>query len=276
MRQLPTLFLLLTLLSSIAGCGRSEAPSPAQEIGPDGVLMVVGATVVTMDAQGTVIDDGAVAMRSGRIIAVGPRSELADAFPDARKISAAGGLVVPGLVNTHTHVPMTLFRGLADDLHLMEWLETRIFPAEAANVDEDFVRWGTRLACLEMIRGGTTTFVDMYYYEDAVAEETARCGLRAVVGETLVDFPAPDNKTWDEAIAYTERFLRKWKEHPLITPAVAPHAAYTVSGDHLREAHRLATEHDVPLLVHLAEHPSEVDRVERRAASASPTAPSPT
>ena len=131
---------------------------------------------------------------------------------------------------------MTLFRGLADDLPLMEWLEAYIFPAEADHVDEEFVRWGTRLACLEMLRGGITTFVDMYYFEDAIAEEAEACGMRAVVGETLIDFPAPDNKSWDEAIAYMESFLERWSGHELVTPAVAPHAPYTVSAEHLQQA----------------------------------------
>jgi len=178
--------------------------------------------------------------------------------------SAEGQIVLPGLINTHTHAPMTLFRGLADDLPLMEWLEEHIFPAEADNVDEEFVRWGTRLACLEMLRGGITTFVDMYYFEDAIAEEAEACGMRAVVGETLIDFPAPDNKSWDEAVAYMERFLERWRGHELVTPAVAPHAPYTVSAEHLQQAHELATRFDVPMLIHLAEDHSEVDQILER------------
>ena len=147
---------------------------------------------------------------------------------------------MPGLINTHTHVPMVLFRGIADDLVLMEWLQKYIFPAEAKNVDEQFVRWGARLGILEMIRGGTTTYVDMYYFEDAIADETASAGMRAVLGETLIDFPAPDNKTWDAGMAYMEKFAAKWKGHALITPAIAPHAPYTVSTDHLKQAHSLS------------------------------------
>ena len=128
-------------------------------------------------------------------------------------------------------------------------------------MDEEFVRWGTRLACLEMLRGGITTFVDMYYYEDAIAEEADRCGMRAVVGETLIDFPAPDNKTWEEAIAYTRAFVNRWREHPRVTPAVAPHALYTVSADHLVAAHDLAEELEVPLLIHLAEDRAEIEQL---------------
>ncbi len=241
--------------------GGPAEPEPASGDGDPQSLLVTAGWVVTMDAAGTVIEDGAVAIADGRIAAVGPATELAADYPEARLIDAAGKVVMPGLINAHTHVPMTLLRGIADDLELMTWLEEKIFPAEARWVDEEFVRWGTRLACLEMIRGGVTTFVDMYYFEDAIAEEAARCGLRAVVGETLIDFPAPDNATWDEAVAYTEAFLERWQDHPLITPAVAPHAAYTVSADHLRQAHRLATDYDAPFLIHVSENRAEIDRV---------------
>ena len=228
------------------------------------VWLVDGGMVVAMDRAGTMIPDGAVAVRGNRIEAVGPAAELAKRFPGARRLDASGRIVLPGLVNAHTHVPMTLFRGVADDLDLKGFLYRRIFPLEARFVDEEFVRWGTRLACLEMLRGGVTTFVDMYYFEDAVAEEAAACGMRAVVGETLIDFPAPDNKSWADALAYTERFVTKWRGHRLITPAVAPHATYTVSADHLREAHALAAKHDVPMLMHLAEARSEVELIREK------------
>ncbi len=224
-------------------------------------LVVTGGTVVTFDAQGRVIDGGAVAIEEGRIAAVGPAAEIEAAFPGARRIDAAGGLILPGLINAHTHAPMVLFRGLADDLDLMEWLEEVVFPAEAEHVDEELVRWGTRLACLEMLTGGITTFVDMYYFEDAIAEEAERCGMRAVVGETLIDFPAPDNRSWDEAIDYTRSFVERWRGHPRITPAVAPHSLYTVSTEHWTEAHQLAEELDVPVLTHLAEGQAEIDQV---------------
>jgi len=232
--------------------------------GQDDVWLVSGGTVLVMDAAGTVVEDGAVAVRGRRIEAVGPAVELVARFPAARRLDAAGCLVLPGLVNAHTHVPMSLFRGLADDLELMDWLEGHIFPAEARFVDEEFVRWGTRLACLELLRGGVTTFADMYYFEDAIAEEAARCGLRAVLGETLVDFPAPDHRSFAEALAATERFLQRWRGHPRITAAVAPHALYTVSPDHLRQADALATAYDAPLLIHLAEARSEIETIRSR------------
>ncbi|MEM8933428.1 MAG: amidohydrolase family protein, partial [Acidobacteriota bacterium] len=260
----------LVLAIGSIGCGSTPEPTrpgadPTPDAGlgadVDGPLLVTDGWVVTMDADATVIEQGAVAIDGERIVAIGSTVELVDRYPDARRLSADGGAILPGLINTHTHVPMTLFRGMADDLPLMRWLQEVIFPAEAEHVDEAMVRAGTKLACVEMIRGGTTTFVDMYYFEDAIAEETAACGLRAIVGETLIDFPAPDNETWDEAIAYTDAFVAKWKGHPLITPAIAPHAVYTVSAEHLAETHALATQHDVPLLIHLAEHPSEMANV---------------
>jgi 5-methylthioadenosine/S-adenosylhomocysteine deaminase len=227
-------------------------------------IIIRGATVVTMDGNSRVIENGAVAVKGERIIAVGATSEIAAKYAAARTINVAGKVVMPGLINTHTHVPMVLFRGIADDLVLMEWLQKYIFPAEAKNVDEQFVRWGTRLGCLEMIQGGTTTFVDMYYYEDAVADETARAGMRAVLGETVLDFPAPDNKTWDAAMAYAERFAAKWKGHSLITPAIAPHAPYTVSTDHLKQTHSFSQRLGVPLITHIAEDQAEVKTIQER------------
>ena len=155
-------------------------------------------------------------------------------MPRARWSTPRGKVVIPGLINGHTHVPMTLFRGLADDLDLQEWLTKYIFPAEAKNVTEDFVRVGTRLGLAEMIRGGTTTYCDMYYFEDAIADETSKAGMRGVLGETVIDFPVADNKTNAEAMAYVERFVKKWKGNALIVPAIAPHAPYTVSEEHLK------------------------------------------
>jgi 5-methylthioadenosine/S-adenosylhomocysteine deaminase len=259
MKALAALVLLVPLWIPLAGC---FAPSPGtgQVPDPDTLLMTAG-TVVTMNPAGSVIENGAVVIAGNRIRAIGTTEELAASHQGARRIDTPEGIILPGLVNTHGHVPMSLLRGISDDLPLTEWLQDVIFPAEAAFVDEEFVRWGTRLACLEMIRSGTTTFADMYYFEDAIAEETERCGLRAVLGETLIDFPAPDNETWADAVAYTRRFVERWKDHPLVTPAVAPHAPYTVSGEHLTEGHALAAALDVPLLIHLAEDRSEVETI---------------
>ncbi|HZI18742.1 MAG TPA: amidohydrolase [Pyrinomonadaceae bacterium] len=227
-------------------------------------LVVTGGTVVTMDAERRVFEGGSVAVRGGRIVAVGPAAEVARRFSARRVIDARGRAVVPGLVNGHTHVPMTLFRGLADDLELNEWLTKYIFPAEAKNVTEEFVRVGTRLGLAEMVRSGTTTYCDMYYFEDAIAEETARAGVRGVLGETVIDFPVPDNKTWPDAMRYVERYVSKWKNHPLITPAVAPHAPYTVSEEHLREVRAFADRTNTTVVIHVAETRKEVEDISQQ------------
>ncbi len=239
-------------------CATAQPPPSDSRTAVD--LIVRGGTVLTM--AGPNIADGAVAIREGAIVEVGPGAAIDARYRAAQRIDAPGSAVMPGLVNAHTHVPMTLFRGIADDRDLMDWLQNFIFPAEAKNVDEEFVRWGTRLAAAEMIRTGTTTFADMYYFEAALAEEARAAGLRGVLGETLIDFPAPDNKTWDEAIRYARSFAAKFKGDPLITPALAPHAPFTVSKEHLIEVRRLATELGVPILIHVAETKDEVRRIE--------------
>ncbi|HLM54714.1 MAG TPA: amidohydrolase [Pyrinomonadaceae bacterium] len=226
-------------------------------------LIVSGGTVVTMDEGRRVIEDGAVAVRAGRIVAVGRRAEIASRFSATEVVDAAGRAVIPGLVNGHTHIPMTLFRGIADDLDLNEWLTKYIFPAEAKNVTEEFVRVGTQLGLAEMIRSGTTTYCDMYYFEDAIADETARAGVRGLLGETVIDFPVPDNKSWAQALSYTDRFVSKWKGHALVTPAIAPHAPYTVSEAHLREVRSFSDRTGAPVVIHVAETRKEVEDVTR-------------
>ncbi len=210
-----------------------------------------------MDGSRTILDDGAVAVKGDTIVAVGPRAELEAKYSAAQTIDAKGKLVLPGFINGHTHVPMTLFRGLHDDVTLNDWLYKYIFPAEAKNVNEEFVRWGTRLAAAEQIRGGVTTFADMYYFEDAVAEETKAAGMRGVLGETFIDFPAPDNKSEAEMLAYTEKFLKKWQGDPLIHAAVAPHSIYTCSQKTLQDAAALARKYHAPILIHTAEMKKE-------------------
>jgi 5-methylthioadenosine/S-adenosylhomocysteine deaminase len=163
------------------------------------------------------------------------------------------------LIDTHTHAAMSLFRGIADDLKLQDWLEKFIFPAEAKNVTADFVRWGTRLGCLEMLLGGPTTFTDMYYFEDVVAEAAKEAGMRGVLGETIIGFPVADNKTPADALAYTERYLKRFQNDPLITPAVAPHALYTNSDETLKAARALANKYHAPLVIHLSETKKEND-----------------
>ena len=222
-------------------------------------LIVQNGTVVTMDANRRIIENGAVAVEKGAIVAVGTSTTINRQFSSKQTVNAQNKIVIPGLVNTHTHIPMTLFRGIADDLDLQEWLTKFIFPAEAKNVTEDFVRVGTRLGLAEMIRGGTTTYCDMYYYEDAVADETFKAGMRGVLGETIIDFPVPDNKTHAEAIAYAEKFINKWKNNALIVPALAPHAPYTVSTEHLRNVKRLSDKLNAPIVIHVSETKKEVD-----------------
>jgi 5-methylthioadenosine/S-adenosylhomocysteine deaminase len=222
-------------------------------------LLVLGGTVVTMNEGREVIADGGVAVKAGKIVAVGSRAEIRGKYVGRQTINAAGRIVIPGLINGHTHVPMVLFRGLADDLDLQEWLTKYIFPAEAKNVTEEFVRAGTRLGLAEMIRGGTTTYCDMYYFEDAIAEETAKAGVRGVLGETVIDFPVADNKTNAEAMAYVEKFVKRWQGHELIVAAIAPHAPYTVSEEHLRAARAFSDRTGAPIVTHISETKREVD-----------------
>ena len=222
--------------------------------------MITGGTVVAMDGQRRVIENGAVAIRNGEIVRVGTAAELRGTAA-AKTINAAGKVVIPGLINTHTHVPMSLFRGIADDLDLQEWLTKYIFPAEAKNVNEAFVRAGTRLGLAEMIRGGTTTYCDMYYFEDAIADESKKAGVRGVLGETVIDFPVPDNKTFEAGLQYSERFINKWKNDPLIVPAIAPHAPYTVSADHLKAVRALSDRLNAAVVIHVAETQKERDDI---------------
>ena len=219
-------------------------------------LVVEGGTVVTMDGPRHVIENGIVVVQGDTIVAVEPMTPAAkDKYMYTAKqiIDAKGKLILPGFINGHTHVPMVLMRGLIDDVTLDDWLRKYIFPAEARNVTEDYVRWGTRLAMAEMIRSGTTTFADMYYFEDAVAEETKAAGLRGFLGETWIDFPAPDNKSEAEMAAYSEKFIKKWQGDPLIHAAVAPHSIYTCSEKTLRDAAALARKYHAPILIHVAE-----------------------
>src|ERR1035441_6221920 len=216
-----------------------------------------GRYVVTMDPQRRVIDNGAIAIRGERILATGPKSEIEQRYQARQRLDRPDAILLPGLIDTHTHAAMSLFRGIADDLRLQEWLEHYIFPAEARNVTADFVRWGTRLGCLEMLLSGTTTFTDMYYFEDVVAEAAKEAGMRGVLGETIIGFPVADNKTPGDALAYTERYLKRFQNDPLITAAVAPHALYTNSDETLKAARALANKYHAPLVIHLSETKKE-------------------
>ena len=209
--------------------------------------------VVTMDAQRRLIENGAIAVTGDHIVAVGTRAQIDKDYQPKQRVDRSDAILAPGLINTHTHAAMSLFRGIADDMKLQDWLEKFIFPAEARNVDREFVRWGTRLGAIEMALGGTTTFTDMYYFEETVAEAAKEVGLRGVLGQTVIGFPAPDYKTPAETLAGTEKFFKTFANDPLIIPAVAPHAIYTVPDDVLKSCRALANRYAKPLVIHLSE-----------------------
>jgi 5-methylthioadenosine/S-adenosylhomocysteine deaminase len=227
-------------------------------------LLVAGGLVVTMDSGRRILRDGAIAVRGDRILDIGSSGEMAQKYQARQSLLAKGKIVLPGLVNAHNHAAMVLFRGVADDLKLSEWLEKYIFPLEAKYVTKDFVRWGTALACLEMIRSGTTTYADMYYFEQEVAEMTARAGMRGVLGETVIESATPDSKTAAEALGYTELFLRRFKSSPLIVPAVAPHAPYTNSAETLKACKLLADRYSVPMMIHVSETEDETIEIRKK------------
>ena len=251
------LFLLMfpAIPLSVSAQAATETPEQAESVD----LLIAGGTIVTMNAASEVIEDGEIAVRGDSIIAVGKAPLFPKGVIARQRIDARGKLLLPGLINGHTHVPMTLLRGIAGDVPLDVWLNKFIFPAEAKNVNPDFVRWGTRLGDLEMIRGGTTTYADMYYFEDIVAEETKAAGMRGVLGESWIDFPVPDNSNEDAAAAYTEKFLQHWQGDPLIHAAVAPHSIYTCSQKTLSDAAAMARKYHAPILIHVAETKKELD-----------------
>ncbi len=259
-RKMAIIFACVAVVSAreLKICAQGAAPGkPANFVD----LLITGGTVVTMDADRRVIENGYVIVKGDTIVAIGeglPRMPNGPIFTK-QSIEAKGALILPGFINGHTHVPMTLLRGLHDDVTLDEWLRKYIFPAEAKNVTEDFVRWGTRLAAAEQIRSGVTTFADMYYFEDAVAEETKTAGMRGVLGETFLDFPAPDNKTNAAMLEYTEKFLKRWQGDLLIHAAVAPHSIYTCSQKTLQDSAALARKYHAPILIHVAEMKKELD-----------------
>ena len=260
---LHTLALVVVLVFTLAAAGEKKK-EPVD-------LLVTHALLVTMDDKMTVVVDGGLAVSGGVILAVGPSAELFARYAATSVFDAHGGIVMPGLVNTHTHAAMTLLRGLADDLPLDKWLTEHIFPAEAKNVSPDFVYQGTRLAALEMIEGGTTTFADMYYFMEDAARAVDEAGLRAVLGETFIDFPVPDHKDLPATLAFMDGFVKRWKGHARITPAPAPHAIYTNGRESLLAARDLAWREGLPILIHLAETKKELNDA-RTAWQKTPTA----
>jgi 5-methylthioadenosine/S-adenosylhomocysteine deaminase len=234
-------------------------------------LIVTGGAVVTVDTGGRVLQPGAVAIDGRDIVAVDTADRVAQRFTSPETIDATGQVVMPGLINTHTHAPMVLYRGLADDLALMEWLQKYIFPAEARTVSPEFVRAGTRLAALEMIQSGTTAYADMYYFEEEIAAATREAGIRGVLGQTIIQFPVPDARTPADGIARATTFIRQWKNDELITPAIAPHSMYTLDATTLKTIRAVADRERAPVIIHLAETADEV-KVARDKYKTTPTA----
>ncbi len=233
-------------------------------------MIVGGRFVVTMDADKRVIENGAVAVRAGEILAVGSAEDIAARYDAPEIVSGDNRILMPGLVNGHTHSAMVLFRGMADDLDLMTWLQKYIFPMEGRYVDPAFIEVGSELACWEMIRSGTTSFVDMYFYPEVIAGVVDRCGLRAIISAPMIDYPSPGFKGWDDSFAAGVDFVKNWKgKHPRVMPALAPHAPYTVSRAHMAQAAQAAKELDVPISIHIAEDKAEIDTIAEREGSTS-------
>jgi 5-methylthioadenosine/S-adenosylhomocysteine deaminase len=244
---------VLVALTVLAGIGTGQTP-----VRRTVSLVVANGTVVTVDGARRVIPRGSVAVDGRDIVAVDTADAIAAQFRGRETIDASGSVVMPGLINTHTHAPMVMFRGLADDLALMDWLQKYIFPAEAKTVSADFVRAGTRLAALEMIQSGTTAYADMYYFEEEIARVTKAAGLRGVLGETIIQFPVPDAKTPADGIARATTFIRQWKDDDLIVPAIAPHSMYTLDAATLKQIRAVADQEQAPVIIHLAETRDEV------------------
>ena len=254
-------YALLILFSSLLlpACSTS-AKNPVTETRQQVDLIIAGDHIVSMDKNGTVYKDAAIAVTDGVIVAIGSSSEISSAYISDKILSGDNRIVLPGLVNGHSHAAMTLLRGVADDLALMEWLNNYIFPAEVKFVDADFVRIGTELACWEMIRGGTTTFVDMYYFPDVIAEVVESCGMRAMVSATVIDQRSPDAENAADSLSKGLAFIDRWKgRNSRITPILGPHANYTLNAEQLREVRDAALEAGVSISIHISESPYELE-----------------
>ena len=266
-------FSIIAILLTAGAAPHARAQARSQSGGGQKLvpLIITGGIVVTADAEHHVFNPGAIAIDGTDIVAVDTPGNIARQFEGRQTLNVAGQIVMPGLINTHTHAPMVMYRGLADDLALMEWLQKYIFPAEAKTVTPAFVRTGTRLAVLEMIQSGTTAYADMYYFEEEIAKATKEAGLRGVLGQTIIKFPVADAKTPAEGLTRARTFIAQWKNDPLIVPAVAPHSPYTLEEDTLKQCSALARELQVPMLIHLGETRDEVDII-RTQHQRSPTA----
>lgn len=217
------------------------------------------AVVLTMDSEFRIFNPGAVAILGDHIQAVGLEQEVFAEFNTEEKVDCGHQVLLPGLINAHTHVPMTLLRGLADDLRLDVWLLGYMMPVEREFVNPEFVRLGTKIACLEMIKSGITCFADMYYFEDEIAKATAEIGMRAICSQTVLKFPAPDAEFFEQSLAASREFIARWKGHPLIIPSIAPHAPYSCTDEILKQSVAIANEFEIPLHTHIAETSQEVE-----------------
>jgi len=227
-------------------------------------LIISGGKALLLDSENTCLDCVAIAINAGNIVAVGHTEKIAKQYRAKKTITAQDSLIMPGFVNCHTHAAMTCFRGIADDLELMDWLNNYIFPAEAKNVNKDLAYWGSLLANAEMIKSGTTTFCDMYIFEDETARAAKHAGMRCLIGEVLFDFPSPNFKTPEEGLAYTRMLIEKWQNDPLINIIVEPHALYTCAPALLTAAKKLADNYHVPLGFHLLENTAEKKQLEEK------------
>jgi 5-methylthioadenosine/S-adenosylhomocysteine deaminase len=261
MKSIPAVAFAVAALAAVA----------AQPARRNVTLVVVGGTVITQNATRAIVSPGAVAIDGSDIVEVGTPDAIAAKYRASETLEAREDIILPGLINTHTHAPMVMYRGLADDLSLMNWLQKYIFPAEAKTVSPEMVRTGTKLAALEMIESGTTTFADMYYFEEEIAKTTIEAGLRAVLGQTIIQFPVADAVTPAEGLARAERFIREFKDNGLVVPAVAPHALYTNDRATLVASAEIGRRHGVPLLIHFAETEDEV-RIVREQFGTTPAA----
>jgi 5-methylthioadenosine/S-adenosylhomocysteine deaminase len=259
MKRISICFSFVFVSLSLFGCNPQSGAESSRENSDRIDLIVLGDYVISMDESATVIKNGAVAIDDGLILALGSAAEISVQYSATETLAGDGRIVMPGLINGHSHAAMTLLRGVADDLALMDWLTNYIFPAEVEFVDSEFVRIGTELACWEMIRGGTTTFVDMYYFPDTVAQVVDACGMRALISSTVIDQRSPDAENAADSIRKGIGFIERWKgKNSRITPIFGPHANYTLNAEQLKAVRSAAIEHGVGISIHMAESPFEL------------------
>ncbi|MCP4300723.1 MAG: amidohydrolase [Gammaproteobacteria bacterium] len=248
-------FVSLSLFACNSGQDTDAVVAAADQID----LIIRGDYVISMDESASVYEHAAIAVDAGLILAIGPADEIMAEYSAVETLAGEDRIVMPGLINGHSHAAMTLLRGVADDLALMDWLNNYIFPAEVQFVDSEFVRSGTERACWEMIRGGTTSFVDMYYFPDTIAEVVESCGMRAMISATVIDQRSPDAENAADSIQKGIGFIERWKgKNSRITPLFGPHANYTLNAEQLKATRAAAIEHGVGISIHMSESPFEL------------------